>query len=185
MAEGRKFFGLFGNHASKRDKPAATAVPQQLSITVRRYNRRDRHAVLKIAVESFSGVCLDENIEKAFGKIGAEWKQHKIDTIDYDLTNNPASCFVAEVEGEVVGFVCNRLYHNRSVGHVANLAVRTDMQGKGVGKALMNATLEFFRSSGMRYARIETLDQNERGKKFYPSLGFKEVGKQIFFFKKL
>jgi len=154
-------------------------------ISVRNYHRRDRADVLRIAVESFGGVCLDENVEKQFGKIGRRWQDHKEDTIDYDLGANSASAFVAEVNGKVVGFLCARLYYQRSTGHVANLAVAPDCQGMGVGKALIQAALDHFRDRGMQYARIETLEQNIKAKEFYPAVGFKEVGRQIFYFMKL
>lgn len=156
-----------------------------MQITVRRYHRRDHAEVLRIAVESFRGVCMDENIENQFGPIVQGWQEHKREIIDYDLTSNPGSAFVAEVDGRVAGFVCTRLYHQRSTGHVANLAVASEYQGQGVGKALMQAALEHFRGNDMRYARIETLEQNVKAQKFYPGLGFKEVGRQIFYFMEL
>ena len=156
-----------------------------MAIEVRKYRSGDRRAVLQIAVQSFAGVCLDENIEKQFGVVGERWQDYKREAIDYDLINNPDSAFVAVVDGKVAGFVCNRLYASRSVGHVANLAVAPEFQGRGVGKALMRASLEHFRQQGMRFARIETLQQNLKAQKFYPSLGFKEVGRQFFYFMKL
>jgi len=160
-------------------------VDQELAIQVRKYQRQDRRAVLRIAAESFAGVCLDENIEMRFGRVGDSWQAQKKEAVDYDLTHNAGSAFVAAQGGEVIGFVCNRLYYSRSIGHVANLAVAPSHQGKGVGKALMRASLDHFRREGMRYARIETLEQNRKGQKFYPSLGFQEVGRQIFYFMKL
>jgi ribosomal protein S18 acetylase RimI-like enzyme len=68
---------------------------------------------------------------------------------------------------------------------VTNVAVTPEFQGKGVGKALIDASLERFREKGARYVRIETLQQNAKGLNCYPSLGFKEVGRQVYFFKEL
>jgi len=186
VAARKKLWGLFRrgeSEPSSSEDVGKDAAPAQFSL--RRYQRRDRRAVLRISAETFHGVCMDENIERDFGKTGGTWQQHKMDSIDYDLTGNPASCFVAEADGKIVGFICNRLYHNRSIGHVANLAVREDYQGRGIGKALLQASLDHFREMGMRFARIETLAQNEKGQKFYPAAGFKEIGRQIFYFTKL
>lgn len=141
--------------------------------------------MLRIAETCFSGVCLDENIEGAFGEIGAPWREHKRDSVDFDLTNNAASALVAVADGKVVGFICNRLYRSRSTGHVANLAVMQAYQGRGIGKALLRASLDYFRAQGMRHVRIETLAQNEKACRLYPSLGFEEVGHQIHYYKKL
>ena len=49
----------------------------------------------------------------------------------------------------------------------------------------MLTTMQHFRDEGMEYARIETLQQNERGRRFYPKLGFEEVGRQVFYVKEL
>jgi ribosomal protein S18 acetylase RimI-like enzyme len=158
---------------------------RQLRVRVRPYNRRDRAAVLDLARTGFDGVSLDQNIERQFGKVGGSWQEHKKDAVDYDLNRNPRSVFVAEFEGEIVGFVCNRIYRARSIGHVANLAVAAGFRRRGVGKLLMAASLDHFRKQGLRYARIETLAQNVTAASFYPSLGFQEVGRQVFYFKEL
>jgi ribosomal protein S18 acetylase RimI-like enzyme len=54
-------------------------------------------------------------------------------------------------------------------------------QGKGLGRALLQHAIDFFRRSGMEVAKIETLEQNPIGQQLYPSLGFKEVARQIHF----
>jgi ribosomal protein S18 acetylase RimI-like enzyme len=169
----------------ERDQTQGDRAGSKPRIKVRRYEQRDRRAVLQIAGRSFEGVCLDENIENAFGKLGDSWQIHKKSAVDYDLQNNPSSAFVAIMDNRIVGFVCNRIYRSRSLGHVANLAVSTDYQSRGVGRALMLRTLEHFRNEGMKFARIETLEQNERGRDFYPKLGFKEVGRQVFYVREL
>jgi ribosomal protein S18 acetylase RimI-like enzyme len=182
---GERILRLLRGHAEAQGGGPEDLEGQAVGITVRKYRPGDRRAVLRIAAESFDGVCLDQNIEEKFGRVGGRWRDHKKDAVEYDLTRNSTSAFVAVSEGEVIGFVCNRLYHSRSIGHVANLAVRPEFQGRGAGRALLNATLEYFREQGMRYARIETLKQNERARRFYPSLGFEVVGEQIYYFTRL
>jgi len=81
--------------------------------------------------------------------------------------------------------VATRIYSSVLTGHVANMAVRRRFQGMGVGKALMEAALDHFRREGMQYARVETLEQNFKGQRFYPAYGFKEIGRQIFYFREL
>lgn len=153
---------------------------------MRRYRRRDRKAILRITEESFEGFCLDENMEKHFGRIAdTTWKERKRDGIDYDLRHNPEHVLVAKADGRVVGFVCTRIYRSQATGHIANMAVARDCQGQGVGKILMRHALSHFRKQGMRYARIETLEQNYKGQSLYPAFGFKEVGRQIFYLREL
>jgi len=154
-------------------------------LKIRGYRRRDRAEVLQIAAASFDGVSLDENIQQHFGRIGHEWRQLKQQAVDYDLGGNPTSVLVAELDGRIVAFACNRLYRQRRIGHVANLAVAPPLQGKGIGKLLLEASMQHFRDTGMRYVRIETLAQNEKADRFYRSIGFQEVGRQVYFFKEL
>jgi GNAT superfamily N-acetyltransferase len=161
-------------------------VRQMSDIKVRKYRKRDRDAVLRITEGSFEGLCLDSVMERHFGPIaGTSWQDRKRGGIEWDLRHRPEHVLVAEEEGEVVGYMCTRLYYDHCIGHVANMAVAREYQGKGVGKMLMQAALDYFRQCGMRYARIETLEENYKGQNFYPSFGFKEVGRQIYYFREL
>ena len=155
-------------------------------IVVRKFRRSDRTAVLAITEDSFGGFCMEANMEEHFGPIaGSTWSERKREGIDFDLRRYAAHTFVAEVDGEVVGYVATRLYSSVLTGHVANMAVARRCQGIGVGKALMRAALDHFRQEGMRYARVETLEQNAKGQHIYPAFGFKEIGRQIFYFREL
>jgi ribosomal protein S18 acetylase RimI-like enzyme len=155
-------------------------------IRVRKYHRRDRPAVLGITQRSFQGFCMESNIEEHFGTIAdTDWAERKKNGIEYDLRRHRKHAFVAEMDGEVVGFLCSRVYRSIEVGHVANMAVAPEYQGRGAGKKLLEAALEHFREEGLSYARIETLEQNYKGRKLYPNFGFEEIGKQIFYFREL
>lgn len=155
-------------------------------VTIRSYRRRDREAVMDITDESFGGFCIDANMEHHFGEIAeTTWQERKREGIDYDLRRNHDHVFVAESDDRVVGYVCNRLYRDHSIGHIANMAVAKDYQGQGVGKSLLRRSLAHFRECGMRYARIETLEQNYKGQSLYPTFGFKEIGRQIFYLREL
>lgn len=156
------------------------------AVAIRSYRRSDRQAVLRITEESFGGFCLEANMEEHFGQIAnTSWQQRKRGGIDYDLRCNPQHVFVAEKDGELVGYLCSRIYRDQKMGHIANLAVAMAEQGQGIGKMLLAAVLDHFRDCGMAYARIETLERNFKGRKLYPAFGFKEVGRQVFYMREL
>jgi ribosomal protein S18 acetylase RimI-like enzyme len=155
-------------------------------LRVRAFRRADRERILAITREAFDQVCYEAHVERAAGPIeGTSWADRKERGIDSDLNYYGKSTFVAEIDGEVVGYVTTRLYHAYRTGHVANLAVAVRFQSQGIGRALMEHALEFFRHSGMGYARVETMDNNERGQRLYPSFGFQEIGRQVNYFMRL
>lgn len=157
-----------------------------MQVTIRLYRKTDRPEVLDIAEASFEGVCLEHVMEQDFGRIGgASWQERKKKGIDYDLKRRSRDALVAEADGQVVGFVCTRLYHKRSIGHVANLAVAPDYQGQGVGRSLVDAAVRHLRDRGMDYARVETLEHNEKAGNLYRSSGFEEIARRVYYFREL
>ncbi|OGV62446.1 MAG: hypothetical protein A3K19_33345 [Lentisphaerae bacterium RIFOXYB12_FULL_65_16] len=149
-------------------------------VTIRRYRREDREIVKDITAASFSGRSIDENIEKRFGRVaGKDWRWRKKKYVDVDLALNPEGAFVAELDGAVVGYITTEIDKDASIGRILNFAVLSTCQKQGIGRRLMEAALAYFRETGMEYAKIETLVQNEIGAHFYPKVGFEEIARQI------
>lgn len=151
---------------------------------IRRYEPTDLPRLREITAICFEHVSIDRNIEARFGGIaGHDWRWRKLRHIDADVAGpNAEGVFVFETEaGVIAGFVTGRVDRESGIGWIPNLAVHPDFQGHGIGRRLMNRILDFFRAEGMEVAKIETLDQNEIGSGFYPSLGFEEVARQIHF----
>jgi len=155
-------------------------------VTIRPYDSADHQDIMDVTSRSFSPAALDANIEEQFGLIaGTTWQDRKLKGVGHDLRRHPEHTFVAEADGRAIAYISSRAYKEISTGHIANLAVDIDWQGHGIGKALIQAALDHFRGIGLQYARIETLEQNARGSHIYPSFGFKEIGRQIYYFREL
>jgi ribosomal protein S18 acetylase RimI-like enzyme len=149
-------------------------------VTIRVYRDTDRQTLKDITAICFDGVSIDQNIEKRFGRIaGKTWQWRKVRHIDADVEANPGGVFVAEEDGRVIGYITTRVDHESGIGGIPNMAVLPECQGRGIGRALMECALAYFREQGMAYAKIETLDQNAVGSAFYPRMGFEEVARQI------
>lgn len=149
-------------------------------MTIRRYQDADLQTIKDITATCFDGVSIDQNIEKRFGIIaGRTWQWRKVRHIDADVETNAAGIFVAEDEGQVVGYITTHIDYDSKIGGIPNIAVLPEYQGGGIGHRLMQTALDYFRAEGMEYARIETLDQNDIGAAFYPKAGFVEVARQI------
>jgi ribosomal protein S18 acetylase RimI-like enzyme len=152
-------------------------------ISIRTYHPADRSRLQEITAQTFGPVSIDRNMEQLLGPFGAGgWQARKLDAIADDCRAQPDGVFVAEAAGtpgHVVGYVTTRLNRAASIGWIPNLAVDPAYQGKGLGRALLDHAIEFFRTSGMQVAKIETLEQNAVGQALYASLGFTEVARQI------
>ncbi|MFQ6133250.1 MAG: GNAT family N-acetyltransferase [Armatimonadota bacterium] len=147
---------------------------------IRLYREQDRQALKDITAEVFRPVAIDANIEDAFGPIGGlDWSQRKLRHIDADCDANPAGIFVAEQDGEVVGYITSRVDHETKVGWIPNLAVSGRCGGQGIAHRLMERVLECLREQGMELVRIETLEQNAVGQHLFPKFGFQETARQI------
>lgn len=153
-----------------------------LPISIRHYRPEDLEILRRITVDSFGSVALDQMLEDRLGIWnGRDWRARKADHIDDDCTTNPGGCFVAEKDGEILGYITARIDPVNSIGRIPNLAVVEAARGLGLGRRLIHHALDYFRSQGMKVAKIETMASNMIGQSLYPSCGFEEIGRQVHF----
>jgi len=105
-------------------------------------------------------------------------------TWSFDVTPSPRSSvpssidgmLVAEEGGEIVGYVAvgraTRLESNRHVADIRGLAVAPDHQGRGLGRALVQAALDAARERGARKVTLRVLAPNTAARALYESCGF-------------
>jgi ribosomal protein S18 acetylase RimI-like enzyme len=154
--------------------------------TIRDYRADDLETIKRLTVESFTGVTLEQNVEQAIGILnGHDWRWRKTRHIDDDVRANPAGVFVAESEGQVIGYITALIDREAGKGRIPNLAVAAEFRGRGLGRQLIEHALDYFRREGLAYAMIETMAQNEAGQHLYPACGFVEVARQVHFARKV
>ncbi len=151
-----------------------------MDVSFRSYEPDDLARIKQLTVEGFDGVSIDRNVEDQFGRINdRDWRWRKTRHIDFDVERDPGGVFVAVADERVVGYITTFRDYDAGIGLIPNLAVDATMRGRGIGRRLIEFAVNHFRAEGLTHAKIETLDQNEVGQGLYPSLGFKEVARQI------
>ena len=85
--------------------------------------------------------------------------------------------YVAEFDGDVAGFVSGEerthWSGDREV-YVGELAVSTQYEGHGVGRALITAVTEYAKRTGLTTVTLDTGAANTPARAFYRRLGFEE-----------
>jgi ribosomal protein S18 acetylase RimI-like enzyme len=153
---------------------------------LRAYQPADLPHLKRITVEAFAGVSIDQGIEEVFGPINdRDWRWRKAQHIDEDVARDPAGVFIAEDDGQIVGYITTWQHREAGIGHIPNLAIAASHRNQGLGRQLIEHAFNHFRASGLTHAKIETLAQNAIGNHLYRALGFQEVARQVHFVAKL
>lgn len=107
--------------------------------------------------------------------------------VDYlfgECASHDGAIFVAESEGDVVGFICvickmpaGNLYElAQEFAYISDLVVRESQRGQGIGSQLMKRAEEYAIAHGATRLRIGVLAANEGAHALYRRLGFGEYG---------
>jgi len=112
------------------------------------------------------------------------------ETLDWVLSTNPPETvvFVAEDEtGDRLGFIHLRAdidyFSHEKYGHVSDIVVTNESQGRGIGRALMAAGENWARVQGYPFITLHAFIQNTRATALYESLGYN--GDMLKYMKKL
>lgn len=90
-----------------------------------------------------------------------------------------AGIWVAEEDGKIVSFVASdgnwfSKREGKVVGAIHELVILPEYRNKGIGKALVEKVIEYFKSRGLDTAELWVGDKNTQALEFYKSLGFEE-----------
>ena len=99
-----------------------------------------------------------------------------------DLTGSGHSfLFVAVSAGRIVGFISGELregspaFRPKTRASVDDVFVEPDYRNLGVGKALLQSVKAWAKDKGADGVSLQVAAANERGRKFYEELGFREI----------
>jgi ribosomal protein S18 acetylase RimI-like enzyme len=96
------------------------------------------------------------------------------------LTNPPevAILMAEDNNGVPLGFIHLNIstdyYTHEKHGHISDIIVAPNGEGRGVGKALMAAGEEWARNNRFRWLTLNVFTHNTRARKLYEKLGYEE-----------
>jgi diamine N-acetyltransferase len=103
-----------------------------------------------------------------------------LEYVRYLLSNEKASIFVAEDQGEIIGLIQptireapdNPVTIKRSFVSIDDICVAKPYRRTSVGKALMIAAERWGQEKGMKWVELRVWDFNRNAMVFYKSLGY-------------
>ena len=147
-------------------------------ITIRPFDeQRDSERIRQIVGEVWEG-GFDALMEKEYGVIGDRpWDEWLSQSVLAYIGPDGARSFVAEQNGEVVGFCSYAIDNARKCGSVGYNAVALSHQGRGIGSIMMEFVMDGIRAEGMEYARVLVADNQEHApaRRIYEKYGFRRM----------
>ena len=91
-------------------------------------------------------------------------------------TNVAARYLVAEKHGRVIGYAGAWVVLDEC--HITNIAVAEEERGRGYGKLLVSALMQYVSNLGAAWADLEVRVSNSRAQHVYAGAGFVAIGKR-------
>lgn len=136
------------------------------SFKIRNYDGLLTPALLKLALQSGheSRFNKDARLQPKFELLYKIW-------IEKSLSGEMANCILAyEEENTIKGFVT--LKKEGAAGQIGLIAVSPELHGKGIGKALMASSENWYISQKIKTARVVTQKNNVAACKLYEKSGY-------------
>jgi GNAT superfamily N-acetyltransferase len=126
-------------------------------------------------------IPFEDRYAPAFGQLNREWLDHfslreaaddrHLDAPRESIIARNGQIFFAVEGGEVIG-TCAAIPHGEGVFEMAKLAVAPSARGKGIGRRLVRAAIDFAKGAGAGKMTLESNQKLAPALKLYESMGF-------------
>ncbi|MCX8023907.1 MAG: GNAT family N-acetyltransferase [Thermanaerothrix sp.] len=141
---------------SLNDPPYEHGNVEKTGVIIRPMGREDLETVASIDASAFEWL----------------WRNSAVDI--YHSWQQAAYASVATVDNQIIGFQFSTLSPTNA--HLARLAVHPSWQRHGVGQALLNDVICFFRSHRVAQLTVNTQQDNQASLALYQKAGFRLTG---------
>jgi ribosomal protein S18 acetylase RimI-like enzyme len=130
-----------------------------MPVTIRPLEGRDVASVVALSLRAWEPVfdslraALGEGL---FARMHPDWRQDQRRAVEEACADGQLTVWVAEVDGDVVGFVATRTDAASRLGEIHMVAVAPEHQRQGIGGALTRVASDQLAEAGMAVAMVET-----------------------------
>jgi ribosomal-protein-alanine N-acetyltransferase len=97
-------------------------------------------------------------------------------SLEDELRHEHALCKVAEVEQEIAGYLCTRVFLGEA--HVMKIAVRPNLRRRRIASALVRGLMGLLRDGRVERIFLEVRASNAAAVRFYEGFGFKVISRR-------
>jgi ribosomal protein S18 acetylase RimI-like enzyme len=95
--------------------------------------------------------------DEIFGRLyGDDWRRQQQEDVEKALRDEKSEVWVAEVKGEVAGFVSAVVDAKTRMGEIYMVGVDPDFQSRGLGTQLTDVATDWLRDAGMAVVLVST-----------------------------
>ncbi len=146
--------------------------------TIRTARIEDSAALLEIQREVVAEGQYFISVSEEFNKTVEEQQEW----VKNCLANEKETLLVAEVSGEIVGWICFNTQNRKRLSHTGSLGimVKKEMRNAGIGRLLLDELLAWARKNQfIEKVSLAVFATNTRAITLYKSLGFVEEGRKM------
>lgn len=153
-----------------------------MSIEIREYKESDAEDVKRLFSEF---VCYHSDLDEIFAKTEGH-NQMFTDYIRSNIGNEKFLCLVAESEGRIWGYCISKIdekppvYPEPEYGVIDNLCVDEKFQKKGTGTLLMEESVKWLKSKGVKRVECFVAVSNPKATNFWRKMGFTTFTEQMY-----
>lgn len=159
---------------------------KKFSLKIRRGTVQDAQAIAPLAVGIFNETFAANPLNKPEDMQAYISEFLSVETFRRDLADQNSTFFVAEIDGEIIGYA--KLSENSTEDCVSDknpielnkLYVSHAFHGQGIAQSLMEKCFAEAANKNYRTMWLGVWEYNHRAQKFYEKLGFRKVGTHIF-----
>jgi ribosomal protein S18 acetylase RimI-like enzyme len=150
-------------------------------VTIRPATEADLEPIIAIARRIWT-MGMSKRLQDRFGvQGGREWDDWTAQDIGGSVRQRLDTCLVAEVDGQVAGWVTWSISRERNQGQVGYNGVAPEFRGHGLGTKLVQLALDKIRESGVPLAVVITGldDGHAAARHVYEKCGFEPFHQSV------